>query len=124
MSTKFGANPWDWADLAKRLLALGQLGCHIRGADGHFWIESGEPDRESAHLAWRLQKDGVLLNNKFYGGVLEALDTIDAAMATVGRMQGLRAMGEDLIEAQLELGAPGVDSSRIDRVGPGEGGIA
>lgn len=124
MRKKFGEDPWDWADLAKRLLALGQLGCHIRGEDGHFWIESGEPDRESAHLAWLLERAGILLNNKIYGGVLEAMDTIDAAMAAAGQMQGLRAMGEDLIEAQLKLGARGVDASRIDRVGPGNGGLA
>lgn len=121
--SKFGANPWDWADLAKRLLALGQMGCHIRGADGHFWIECGEPDRETSHLAWKLKKAGILLNNKIYGGVLEALDTIDGALVASGDFQPLKDLGDCLIDAQLDLGVHGVDASRIDRLEPGKGGI-
>lgn len=120
---KFGANPWDWADLAKRLLALGQIGCHIRGADGHFWIECGAPDRETSYLAWKLKEAGILLNNKIYGGVLEALDTIDAALVAAGDFESLKESGDYLIEDQLDLGSHRVDSSSIDRVDPGCGGI-
>ncbi len=121
---KFGANPWEWADLAKRLLALGQLGCHIRGADGHFWIECSAPDRETSYLAWKLKEAGVLLNNKIYGGVLNALDTIDVALVEAGDFESLKEKGEYLIDSQLDLGAHGVDASRIDRVAQGRGGIA
>jgi len=113
----------DWADLAKRLLALGQLGCHIQGRDGHYWIETGEPDRERARLHHLCKKHGIGLNDKIYGGVLSALDTIDAALAICGKAP-LLAYGNDLLDCQLDLGRPGVDPSRIDRFAPGEGWIA
>ena len=54
----------------KRLLALNQLGCYLQGADGHIWIQ------QDVNSDWQLdnilRNHGVYVNNKIYGGILEA----------------------------------------------------
>jgi hypothetical protein len=69
----------------RQLLGLMRLGCYLEGRDGHIWIEEWVPERDNddlgdSGLAARLKAGGVMLNNKIYGGVLEALDTIDEAL--------------------------------------------
>jgi hypothetical protein len=106
-------------DLAKRLLSLGQYGCHLCGRDGHIWIEPayipGEEEMimEHSSLHYILKKAGVSLNNKIYGGVIEALDTIDEALRLSGwssLLDGFPGWGDT---DSLFLGKGGIDRGRI-----------
>lgn len=105
--------------LSKRLLALGQLSCWLEGTDGHIWIMSED---DISTLNFILKKSGIALNNKIYGGVLEALDTIDECLR-LSNEKTLEEKFDEWIESALFLGDPGIGESRIDRVKSGEGGI-
>lgn len=102
--------------LTRRLLGLGQLGCLLQGRGGHIWIECVDTDYNLNEI---LNQKGILLNNKIYGGVLEALDTIDEAL----KIMGLRSLEEHYHEDWLFLGKHSVDSSRIDRTEKWKGGL-
>ena len=114
------------ADLGYRLLGLTSLGVYLEGRDGHVWIEpirdAGEDYDTTSGLARLLRANGVSLNNKIYGGVLEALDTIDEALRRCDRPNLLEHyVGGDY--RALFLGKPGVDASRITQHEPNTGGI-
>ncbi len=111
----------DWKALTKRLLVLGQLGCRLESDSGHIWIEQAEGlDYDNYRLSGILRKNGVRLNNKIYGGILEALDTIDEALKKCGEDSLLEKYDED----ELFLGNKfGPDLSRIDIVNKNNGGL-
>jgi len=112
-------------ELAKRLLALGQYGCYLCGADGHIWIEpviDGESAKQS-YLHDLLKRAGVGLNCKIYGGVLEALDTIDEALRLAGKPSLLKGFPGWRYDDELFLGDPGIGESRIDIYEKGTGGL-
>ncbi len=111
----------DWEALTKRLLVLGQLGCRLESDSGHIWIEQDrELDYEEYRLYGILKKGGVRLNNKIYGGILEALDTIDECLKRCGEDTLLEKYDED----ELFLGNKfGPDFSRINVVDKNEGGL-
>ena len=103
----------------KRLLAAMQLGVYLQGRDGHIWIEC-DGDSDDYSLSSILDDSGVMLNNKIYGGILEALDTIDEAL----KMAGVAYTLLELYDEQTQfLGNGGVDGSRLDKTSRGKGGI-
>ena len=102
--------------LEKRLLGLMQLGGSLNGADGHIWIESCDKEHNLNEI---LQEKGILLNNKIYGGVLEALDTIDACLLQMG----LDKLGDIYNEDILFMGKGDIDWSRIDKTEKHRGGL-
>lgn len=104
----------DWERLAKRLLGAGQLGVSLQGADGHIWIHEAEVDH---CLSDALRPSGVQLDGKIYGGILEALDMIDVALA----MSGAPVLLELYSDQNHFLGEGGVDETRIERGEPGDG---
>lgn len=71
--------------LSRRLLGAMQLGITLVGRDGHIWIETvGQGDDVYADFDDILAAGGILINNKIYGGILQALDTIDEALRQCG----------------------------------------
>ncbi|MFH0938196.1 MAG: hypothetical protein V1899_02810 [Planctomycetota bacterium] len=106
--------------LARRLLALGQMGAYLVGMDGHIWIEQDE-NFDNEGLAGILRDGGVALNNKIYGGVLEALDTIDEALRRAKYVYPTLLQNYD--EDILFLGETGIGQNRIEVGSPGDGGI-
>jgi len=69
-------------DLTKRMLAAMNLGVYLKPADGHIWIHA-DYDLEYG-LAEILKSKKITINNKIYGGVLEALNVIDLALEKAG----------------------------------------
>mgnify|MGYP003558735722 CR=1 FL=1 len=106
---------YDFENLFKRLLVMNHRGIYLQSADGHIWIKN---DPESDYpLADELTN--VMLNNKIYGGIVQAVDTFDEAL----RIQGLPSLLEMFDEDVLFMGRGGVDESRIDKVESGKGGM-
>jgi len=105
--------PIDFEYYFKCLLVMNHRGVYLYGADGHIWI-GNDPEAE---YPWSviLINAGVELNNKIYGGVLEAIDTFDAAVQSAGQPSLIEQYGDWLF-----FGRRGVDASRIYR---GNGGI-
>ena len=101
----------------KRLLGLMQMGAYLIPADGHIWIEVD--DRIDDNLDSILTKLGVQLNNKIYGGIEQALDTIDEALRLAGQPT-LETVFNAYLMFDVKLGS---DSSRIRKVEPWKGGI-
>lgn len=97
-------------DLTKRLMSLMQLDAWLTGSDGHIWIESA-PDGDDNSLDKILYDNDIALNGKIYGGILQALDTIDAALQMCGELTLLERYSESV----QFLGEPGVARSRIDK---------
>ena len=107
-------------ELAVRLLALMQLGGRISGADGHIWISVEEDDcGYGFNLHEWLRAGGIYLNSKIYGGVYEALDTIDAALAKIDKPSLFELYNPDI----QFLGHRGVGEGRIQKVKKGQGGV-
>lgn len=108
----------------KRILGLSQIGCRLEGRDGHIWIEGDCDDEYSCCLLHKwLAEAGVMLNNKIYGGMLEALDTVDHALSLCGKPPLLQQFPGFGHMDQMFLGEPGVCASRISRVDPCTGGL-
>jgi hypothetical protein len=104
-------------NLAKRLLALNDLGCYLIGRDGHIWIE----EINNSLFSEMLKIAGVILNNKIYGGILEALDTIDEALKLAKYINLIEYYENN--KDRIFLGNPGVDNSRINKTSPKMGGL-
>jgi len=106
--------------LSERLLACMQLGITLHGADGHIWIEIDKNIDEYHTFEHMLVDNGISLNNKIYGGILEALDTIDECLKIDSADFNL----EEFYNPDIQfLGEPGPDMSRIDMVEKGKGGL-
>jgi len=97
----------DYEYYLKRLIVLNARGCYLTFADGHTWIEEDLECQTGRLVSNALKAGGVSLNNKIYGGVFEAIDTLDAA---------LQAAGEDalLLQFWMDFGDGGADKSRIE----------
>lgn len=116
----------DIDDTAKRLIALGYLGCHIEMHDGHFWITGRGTDYDSAQiceLSNILYHAGVMLNNKVYGGVLEALACIDQALELAGHLKLLDVYEQGISDMIIYLGEYKPSDHNVYRVGKGMGGV-
>ena len=105
----------DYEYYFKCLLAMNQRGVYLTGMDGHTWIMN-DPDAEYGGWDETLRKKGVMLNSKIYGGALEAIVTFDEAI----KLAGENPLDECWI---TELGDGGYDTSRVDKVPDGQGGI-
>lgn len=106
----------NWAVCFRRLIVLGGLGVYIVPADGHYWIECGEDiGRRSAHEI--LEEAGITVNNKIYGGYIEAIETMREA---------LQMAGYDIDEVafdDFDFEPASFCESRIRKVKKGRGGI-
>lgn len=106
--------------LEKRLLGLMQMDTVLCGHDGHIWVVCNDDGYSEGFSLSRLLTEGrVLLDNKIYGGILEALDTIDEALKLAGFSHTLESWYDE--DTQF-LGDGGVDNGRIDKC-VGTGGI-
>ena len=105
----------NYEKLFKMLLAMNQYGVYLFGRDGHVWIEQAEVDHP-------LTFDTIAVNNKIYGGVVEAIQTLNEALIRDGQ-DGLIDWWDEWVKDVLFLGDGGVAESRIDRVSKGKGGI-
>jgi hypothetical protein len=107
--------------LEKQLIAMSHLGIRIEIADGHRWIRSEETDDFYFHQ--ELEKAGVLLNNKMYGGLVEAIQVIDRCMCLLRR-----PLLEDYFNSVFDKDdvystSSDNGSSRIDIGDMGDGGL-
>lgn len=92
--------------------------------DGHIWVEQNDTDNDDDFISWLsmvLKKGGIVLNNKIYGGILQALDTVDRALVMSGSKTLLEHYNEN--REKIFMGEPGVCYSRISVVEKGQGGI-
>lgn len=104
----------NYENLFKRLLMMNSMGVYLSGRDGHIWIETSEDSR--AYLL------SISLNNKIYGGVIQAVDTFDAALQRDGQPSLMDRWNEYGI-TEMFLGKGGLDESRMENVPYGKGGI-
>jgi len=105
----------SYEKLFKMLLVMNQYGIYLSGRDGHIWIEQAEVD-------YPIKLETVALNSKIYGGVFEAIQTLNEALIRDGQ-DGLLDWWDEMVKDVLFLGDGGVAESRIDRVSMGKGGI-
>ena len=107
----------DWELYFKRLIVLGKMGIYITTADGHYWIENGE-EPEFGNAGEILKKSGIVVNNKIYGGFIEAIETIRHALF----MADVDIDDWEFCD-EWDFPPEGVDDSRITLVEKGKGGI-
>lgn len=116
----------DIDNTAKRLIALGYLGCHIEMNDGHFWITGRGTDDDAAQiceLSNTLYHAGVMLNDKVYGGVLEALACIDQALELAGHLKLLDVYERGIRDMIICLGEYKPSGHNVRKVEKGMGGV-
>lgn len=113
------------SDLEKKLIILSYLGITIEHADGHRWIEYHETingfsfDKE-------LKEHGLLLNNKIYGGVLQAINVIDRAIYYMWEMDLLEFYNKIFLSQNYGVEInwdSGHEDNRIKITETGEGGL-
>ena len=104
--------------LEKRLIVLSQLGIRIEHRDGHRWIEYTPSDTfDFEHM---LKMDGILLNNKIYGTLEDALNIIDRCLTRCN----VKTLLENFWYEEREIIGEGIfDETRIDYVEQGQGGL-
>ena len=109
-------------NLEKRLVALSHLGINITHESGHRWIESNENSDFDFHEY--LNKTGIILNNKIYGGVEDALNVIDACFKQ-NSDDTLLEFFEKYIEEEAckQYYETAQEQNRIDLVEKGQGGL-
>jgi hypothetical protein len=105
----------------KQLIALSSLGIWIEHCDGHRWINSQETEYFNFHE--ELEKHGIALNNKIYGGIKEVIVVVDKCFELMGR-KSLLDVFDGLFEEEKHAYFIFSDfESRIDIVNKGEGGL-
>ena len=111
----------NYEKMFKQLFMLGNGGVYLTVNSGHTWIEQDEnADRRIDEM---LMFAGVSVNNKIYGGIAEALDTMDAALKAVGQPSLVEQYDEFMNDGFYQIGDGGVDESRIKIVEKGKGGL-
>jgi hypothetical protein len=113
----------DYELLLKRVMGLAQIGCRLEGRDGHIWIEEAGVEEICTVLHRWLRASDLMLNNKIYGGVLEALDTVDYALGLCGKPSLLELFPGFGHMDGLFLGVPGAAEDRVSLVAVGNGGL-
>ena len=98
----------NYEEVSKKLLSLMQMGTILKGRDGHIWIDFNWFNEDD--LVEILLSYGVEINTKIYGGVIEALDTIDRALELAGETSLLERFNPDI---QFFGNRFGPDESRI-----------
>lgn len=106
----------------RRLIAAMSLGIHIEFQDGHRWIEAADFLDGDVGFSGRLKAYGLLLNNKIYGGVDEALDVIDEALKAMDDKTLAERFNAYFDEEEHVTGRSSY-SDRVDMVEPGKGGL-
>ena len=110
----------NYEKMFKQLFMLNQGRVYLHLADGHTWIEN----EEGSLIDHDLRKNGISVNNKIYGGLAQALDTMDEALQQAGYkplVQEFDALF--FVDAFYRVGAGGVDESRIHKTTKGKGGL-
>lgn len=103
-------------DLSKRLLVLGQYHCYLHFADGHTWIFS-QDGYDNPSLKEILERNNIMLNCKIYGGVLEALDTIDECLRLIFSKTLVEQYNEIYEPREIiYIGDGGIAHNRIDKI--------
>jgi hypothetical protein len=74
----------DYEKYFKKLLALNEVGIYVHPADGHYWIEHDRERDEYRCPVEALKNAGISLNNKIYGGYIEAIETVWKALEMAG----------------------------------------
>ena len=109
----------NYEKMFKQLFVLNQGRVYLHLADGHTWIEN----EEGSLIDYNLKKNGISVNNKIYGGLAQALDTMDEAMQQAGYKTLVQEFDELFADSFYNVGAGGVDESRIDKTTKGKGGL-
>lgn len=104
----------------KRLIAAMCHGVYIDHRDGHRWIECDRDKEYNLHEM--LRREGVMLNNKIYGGVDEALDVIDQALTSADFLSLEHDFDASFDAGDVECRSLYADS-RVDTVLKGTGGV-
>jgi len=73
----------NYEKMFKQLFMLNQGRVYLHLADGHTWIAYDENAEHSIEAVLRVA--GIAVNNKIYGGIAEALDTMDEALQKAGQ---------------------------------------
>lgn len=107
-------------DLEKRLIVLSHLGITIEHCNGHRYIYCRET--EDFDFDRILNLNGVSLNNKIYGTLLDALDIIDYCLVKCNCKTLLDNFWFDEFDISGDRKRP-FDSSRVDLVERGKGGL-
>ena len=111
----------NYEKMFKQLFMLGNGGVYLTVFSGHTWIEQDEnADRPIDEV---LLSAGVSVNNKIYGGIAEALDTMDAALQAAGQPSLEEQYDEFMSDGYYRIGDGGVGKNRIDIVEKGKGGL-
>lgn len=110
----------NYEKMFKQLFVLGNGGVYLELADGHTWISYDENAEHSIEVI--LRNNGIAVNNKIYGGIAEALDTMDEALQKAGQ-PSLVQQYDELVQDFYFIGKGGAGSNRIEKVNPLHGGI-
>lgn len=107
-------------DLEKQLIVLSAHGIYITHQDGYRWIERSP--LEYYNYDEELSEHGIMVNNKIYGGVKEAIAVVDETWKMM--------YGETLVEtfdyayyARFDIDPANAEHGRITKVEPGHGGL-
>jgi len=106
----------DYETYFKKLLSLNEVGIYVHPADGHYWISYDENRDIFRSPDKALEEAGIAVNNKIYGGYIEAIETIWKALEMAGYM-----LTEGFEAYDLAPAGPAMD--RISMVDKGQGGI-
>ena len=106
----------DWKKAFGLLARANNWGIRITEADGHWWI--WDDSEESYGYKSVLQRQGITVNNKIYGGIFEALAVIDKSLKMAGVEEGLDGYSFEF------MGHFEVDGSRISQVPKNKGGLS
>ena len=107
-------------DLEKQLIVLSAHGIYITHQDGHRWIERSP--LEYYDYDKELAEHGLMVNNKIYGGVKEAIAVVDETWQI---MYGgtLVETFDDMYDARVDIDPADAEHGRITKVEPGHGGL-
>jgi hypothetical protein len=111
----------ELTSLEKVLMVISAHGIWIEHKDGHRWIECN-PEPELTNFDEDLREAGVLLNNKIYGGVYEAIYVLNEAWKRVYGMS-IVAEFEKYWEKEWDVELYKTDHKRITLVEEGKGGL-
>jgi hypothetical protein len=110
----------DYEKMFKQLLMMNQGGVYLQLDDGHTWIMK---DSDADHpLSAILCDAGVSVANKIYGGIAQALDTMDEAALLAG-CGTLCKQYDVLVRDFYFIGEGGVREGWVEKVAAGEGGL-
>jgi hypothetical protein len=111
-------------DLEKALIVMSFHGIYVEGGGAHRWIHFDE-ENEIYDYDGELQKYGISFNNKIYGGMIEAVMLVNYTWKMMYN-QSLIEWYDKNVDDEWEITHVRElpeESSRIDIVGTGKGGL-